>query len=390
MDRPLKILSFLPHHGTSMSGGERSFIEILKRWAEWGNQIHIITTREGSSILKRQGLKFLPRVYDFPETTSALSWYWCVERAIRKIPREDFDFVYSNEPYTSVLPAFAAKRRTKAPLVIVFKLLEQHEGDFTSCYRHHRRQLTAIGSLAESLGVSVRNILARRADLLLVVSDFYKELLTEMQIAKPARIHAIRHGVNFSHIPSIKVNGEKDFDACFMGALMPRKGIFDLIWAWKRVVDEKPNAKLAIIGVGEESVVRKLNLLISKLDLGQNIIRTGWLDDEKYKIMKRSRVFVFPSYGEGFALAICEAMACGLPVVAYNLAAYEGIYKKGIKTVPTGNVDALAKAATTILEDEGMLRSMSMDAIEQAREYDWDDSARAQLNIIIHFLQIVK
>ena len=391
MNAQLKILSFLPHHGPSISGGERSFFEILKIWARWGNQIHIITTKEGCSLLKRQGLRFFPHIYEFPETVSALSWYWCVERAIRKIPHDKFDFVYSNEPFTSVIPAFIAKNKTKAPLVVVFKSLEPHEGSFTSCYRSYRAhaQRMILGSAIDSICVLLRNMLAKRANLLLIVSSYYKELLTKMSI-EPKRIYTIKHGVNFTHISSIKVNGGKSFDACFMGSLIPGKGIFDLVRAWRKVVDKKPDAKLVIIGTGKKVVVEQLNSLIWKLNLDKNIIQTGWLYDEKFRMMKKSKIFVFPSYSEGFALAVCEAMACGLPVVTYDLPTYKNIYKKGMIKVRIGDVQKLANATISILEDETSQKELGRDAIEQAKEYDWENSARVQLDIIIKFLQITK
>ena len=391
LNTQLKILTFLPHHGSAISGGERSFFEILKRWANWGNQIHIVTTKEGYSLFRRQRLKFFPHIYEFPETVSALSWYRCVERAIRKIPHHKFDFVYSNEPFTSVIPAFIAKNKTKAPLVVVFKSLEAHEGSTTSIYRSYRTHAhrTILGSAIDSTCVSLRNMLAKRADLLLVVSSYYKELLTKMGIERK-RIYAIKHGVNFTHISSIKVNSGKSFDACFMGRLIPEKGVFDLVRAWSKVVDKKRDARLVIIGTGKKAVVEQLNSLIRELNLSKNIIQTGWLYDEKFQIMKKSKIFVFPSYAEGFALAICEAMACGLPVVAYDLPVYKNIYRKGMITVRTGDAQELANTIISILEDEASQKSLGRDATEQAKEYDWEKSARAQLDIITKFFQITK
>ena len=190
MGTQLNILSFLPHHGSSISGGERSFVEILKRWAKWGNHIHIVTTKEGSSLLERQGLNFIPQVYDFPVLMPAFSWYWCIERTIRIIPNKRFDFVYCNEPFTSVVPAFAAKSKTKAPVVIVFKLLEPHESNFISCYKNYRLNVkrTMLSSAMDSALILLRNMLAKRADLLLIVSSYYRELLENIDI-DPRRIY---------------------------------------------------------------------------------------------------------------------------------------------------------------------------------------------------------
>lgn len=391
LSKNFKILTFFPHHGASVSGGERSFFEILKRWANWGNQIHIVTTREGYSLLKKQELKFHPYLYEFPEKAFGFSWYIAVIKAIRKIPHGNFDFVYSNEPFTSVIPAFIGKHKTGSPLVIVFKALEPCESSLISCFRNYRafKQHTTLGSAIESACVLLRNTLAKRADLLFVVSGFYKDLLAKIGM-DPKRIYRIRHGVNFDHISSIGASDSNIFDACFMGGFLPKKGIFDLVKAWRNVVNSKPDAKLAMIGTGSKEIVDRLHSLVKELGLENNVIETGWLDDEKYSVMKRSRVFVFPSYAEGFALAVCEAMACGLPVVAYDLAAYKNTYKKGMIKVRTGDVQELANAIIGILEDETSRKNLGRDAIEQAKDYDWENSARAQLDIITKFVQITK
>jgi len=391
LDKHLKILTFFPHHGLSMSGGERSFFEILKRWVNLGHQIHIVTTEDGHSVLEKQNLKFVPYVYRFPKNVQTLSWYITVLKSIQKIPKLKFDFIYSNEPFTTVIPAFVAKSKTKAPLVVVFKLLEDHEVGFASCFKNPRyeRQVSFFGSVIEAACLLLRNLIAKRTDLVLIVSSYYKQLLTKVGVDS-GRIYTIYHGVDLDQISSIRLNGDESFDACFMGGLVPRKGIFDLVIAWKRVVSQRPSARLAIIGTGEKIIVEKLNALIGKLGLEENIVQTGWLNNEKYRVLKNSKMFVFPSYGEGFALAVCEAMACGLPVVAYDLAAYDTIYKKGMIRIDIGDTEKLADAILDVLENKTLRRRLGLEATEQAKQYDWENSAKAQLGIITRFLDITK
>lgn len=51
-------------------------------------------------------------------------------------------------------------------------------------------------------------------------------------------------------------------------------------------------------------------------------------DDYLYSLLKSSKVFVFPSHEEGWGIAVCEAMAAGLPIVAYDLAPFREFFPR--------------------------------------------------------------
>ena len=98
-----------------------------------------------------------------------------------------------------------------------------------------------------------------------------------------------------------------------MGRLNPQKGQWHLIRAFRKVVDEIPDAKLYILGQGE--LEEKLKALTSALNLDDNIIFLGFVEAPHAYIMK-SRVFVFPSLFEGLGNVLLEAMVCGTPCIA--------------------------------------------------------------------------
>src|SRR5438128_1930481 len=102
---------------------------------------------------------------------------------------------------------------------------------------------------------------------------------------------------------------QKTYDAAFLGRLHPQKGVDVLLNAWRQVSDEVPSAKLLIIGGGHEHHVKRYREQIRTLNLEKNVQMAGFVSDETLlvKMLNSSRIFVFPSRYEGFALAVAEA-----------------------------------------------------------------------------------
>jgi glycosyltransferase involved in cell wall biosynthesis len=99
-----------------------------------------------------------------------------------------------------------------------------------------------------------------------------------------------------------------------VGRLNWRKGQWHLIRAFKEVSRELKGAKLILVGRGK--LEPYLRGLINKLELNDRVTIYGGANVNPYKLMKHSDVFVFPSIKEGLPVAILEALACGLTIMA--------------------------------------------------------------------------
>ena len=85
------------------------------------------------------------------------------------------------------------------------------------------------------------------------------------------------------------------YDACFLGRIHPSKGIFDLVQAWRIVIDHTPKRKLLIIGTGLEPHVVQLRQLIEEKGLEPYVMMTGMIPDEsKYSLLLSSKILVHP------------------------------------------------------------------------------------------------
>ncbi len=104
--------------------------------------------------------------------------------------------------------------------------------------------------------------------------------------------------------------------------------------------------------------------------------------EELVRQYNRAQLLVSPSLYEGFGLPAAEAMACGTPVVATTAGALREIVGDGVSgtLVPPGEVEPLAEAIRTLLEDPERCRTMGEAGARQVRErFSWRRTAEETL-----------
>jgi GalNAc-alpha-(1->4)-GalNAc-alpha-(1->3)-diNAcBac-PP-undecaprenol alpha-1,4-N-acetyl-D-galactosaminyltransferase len=136
-----------------------------------------------------------------------------------------------------------------------------------------------------------------------------------------------------------------------IGKLTPQKGFDLLIKAFAQICDAHPEWTLTIFGEGEMRV--ELENLISQLGLEEQVYMPGVVKNIDAHLRKAD-IFVLASRFEGFPVALCEAMACGVPVIATDCLSgpreivHDGT--DGLLVVPE-NVDALAVGLDLLMSD---------------------------------------
>ena len=220
-------------------------------------------------------------------------------------------------------------------------------------------------------------------DIIFVVNNVTREYFIGKGIPQN-KIFIAYNGVDLDTIRNIKVN-KNEFDACFLGRLVKNKGIFDLIQIWKAIVKKKPMAKLCIIGDGPEKT--KLEDKINKENLNSNIYLAGQLEgNNKYKIMKQSHYFLYPSYYEAQPVVLFEAFACNLTVLAYNLPVYNEFFKGNIFLADLYNTDQLVSQLLTLIDNCENDNSNDETSTELIYIKNWKEIAEEQMSILYSIL----
>lgn len=154
----------------------------------------------------------------------------------------------------------------------------------------------------------------------------------------------------------------------FLGRLGQRKGIYDLLQAMVQVREKVPAAKLVCGGDGEINEVRAKAV---QLGLEGCVSVVGWVSGEtKQALVKEAAVYVLPSYNEGLPMAILEAMAEGIPVVASNVGGIPDAIDDGIDgfLIPPGDVDLLRERLTALLMDSNLRQRIGLNGQLKAQK----------------------
>ncbi len=159
------------------------------------------------------------------------------------------------------------------------------------------------------------------------------------------------------HSSSIRKEG--CFIFLFLGALIDRKGIYELLPAYAKLAEEIPGTELWLGGSGE---IERVQAVIQQYELS-SVRLLGWVDEaRRTNLLAEVDAFVLPSKNENLPLSIIEAMSAALPIVSTHEMLIDG--EDAILVTP-GNVDQLYKALKEIRIDKVNACRMSRNAFKR-------------------------
>lgn len=354
-------------HGKGMSGGDQMSIQIFARIRNSFAALHWFTNTDGQKavgkVVKDVAFSITPVWFD--RLPIGLAYVLRTLHATTSLFGKRVDIVYSGSDFfPDVLPAFLYTRfrRNTRWVQCIFHIYP----DWRT--RPGNKGVNFASALLQRLSLW----LARHADGVVNINSEVREALIARGL-DARKITIITPGIDLDYIATITPgNGQDVYDAVFLGRLTPSKGIFDLPPIWKKVTERLPRARLAIIGGSSEAIRAKLLVDFEAHGIHHNVDLLGYVETEKiYALLKRAPVFVFPSHEEGFGIAIVEAMACGAPVVSWNLSVYDKLFGGAITTVPLGDYQAFAEALLALLRNTEANTDIISQALHCAQHYSW-------------------
>jgi glycosyltransferase involved in cell wall biosynthesis len=191
----------------------------------------------------------------------------------------------------------------------------------------------------------------------ITVSEWMRQQLRKREV-KNSPISVIHNSVDTRTFCPAEVQKPTKDIVLFTGRMIAAKGIRGLVEAVPRILKEHSEAFFLFIGSGDFSPYRR-----RLKDLGvpeRNFEVLGYLEDrgKLLEYLKFSSVYVAPTLYENLPIRILEAMACGVPVVASNIAAIPEAINDNVNgvLVKPGSVDDLASAVCLLLSDSALRR----------------------------------
>jgi glycosyltransferase involved in cell wall biosynthesis len=372
----------------TMGGNTKILLEVVRNFPESVECLVITSKPEtfaANGVLPREGLRIVSvPALGKPETYHPFASAWHYTKWMRPVFLENKlgtgDVVFCvSDFFCDFIPAFIFQKRLGFAWLpsfflfvpTVFENLRKRYGFpvFRYIAAYLQQRFTRRLALMRCAGAVVTN---------------------EMDAAQfPARLRervfAAYGGVNVEQI-SGAVEGGVRYDVVFCGRLHQQKGIEGLLDIWRLVIDVLPDARLGVIGNGDPAFERRLHEKAVRLRLDRNIEWLGYVNHEaKYRVYKRSSVFVHPTVYDNNGMVAAEALCSALPVVMYDLPLLRHVYQEGCVKVPERDRRGFAACIVRLLSDPDFYQSVrpTESQIGQLRDrWRWENRARLFIDFV--------
>ena len=380
----MKVLIVVPALGNVYGGPSKSVVELAEAIGKRGVSIDIVATNaNGSKALDFPLLTWIQknnyRVQYFPywnildyKFTCSLT-YWLFHHV------SEYDLVHTNAVFSyPVIPAYWACRIHQIPYTVTPRgMLEP----WALSYKANKKKL--YYALFE------KPALQKASTIQLLAS-------TEAEGIKPLNLKAplvvIPNGIHrqdFDNLPDPKYFYEKFPDTfnknliLFLGRIDPKKGLDLLAPAFAQVLAKFPQSHLIVAGPDNIDFLLKVQDYFNQEGCLNAVTFTGMLTGSiKRAALSAAKVYVAPSYSEGFSMSVLEGMASGLPCVITTGCNFpEAATAKAAHVVEIDS-NAIAEALIQCLQSPQEAKAMGARARELIlKEYTWDKIATKLIDI---------
>ena len=280
-------------------------------------------------------------------------WLW---RLRKLLVTGEFDVVHVHSPVVSVATRFVARTMRRRP-----RLVSTEHNSWAS---HNRWTRWA------------NRFTFRLDDANIAVSEPVRQSLPPRL---RRRVEVIVHGIDVAAVAAASEQREavraelglrpEQVVLCTVANLRWQKGYPDLLQAAKTVVDTGHD--VVFLAVGQGPLEAEIAARRDALGLGERFRLLGYRPDAA-SILAASDIFTLASLHEGFPIAVMEALAAGLPVVATDAGGIPEAVRNGVEgqVLPAEQPELLAQAIIALVEDPELRLQMSAAARDRGRHYD--------------------
>lgn len=216
---------------------------------------------------------------------------------------------------------------------------------------------------------------------IIAISETTKKQLVEIGFKKDF-ITVVYSGMNESQF---RVKNEiKKYSSptlLYLGRIKKYKRVDLLVNIFPNIVEKVPQARLIIAGWGTEA--SNIANLVMKSPWRRKIDLVGPVsDEEKRVLLSRSWIFVNPSIGEGWSIAVIEANSHGTPATSFNVSGLSESIRDNETGLLVKDKEDLINKICMVLEKKDLRERLSKNASLWASNFNWDRSAKESLAVL--------
>ncbi len=345
------------------AGGAEVYIhEIAKRWVTAGHSVTVFCGHDGKTSRREvvDGVSIVRRGGFYTVYIWAFIYYVLKFRGI-------FDVVIDSE---NGIPFFTPLYVRKPIFTIIYHVHQE-------VFRKHL--MFPFSSFAMFLEADVMPFIYRHIKII-TISESTKEEIVKHGLKHENDIEIVNPGIEHGKYATSKKTSYPSM--VYVGRHKPYKNIDIAIKTFSKILPTFPEARFFIAGEGENT--DSLKDLVKKLSLHNKVIFYGKVSEkEKIKLLSQSWVAIQPSQIEGWGITVIEANACGTPVVASNVSGLRDSIQNEVTgyLIPYKNLDQFTEKVKKIIRNTQLRKTLSKNAIDWSRNFDWDTSANKTLHL---------
>lgn len=300
------------------------------------------------------------RALDIPVIDLGMTakWRWDAFWRLYRLLRRERPTILHTSLFHANIPGRALGRLAGVPIIVTWRQNINIGGELREFLNRWTARLDdSVVAVCESARQAEIKHTRVSPDKVIIIYNAINT--TAFSATNPQAVAQIRHTFSIS---------EDTLLVGAVGRLHPQKGLSDLLVAIAQVRAQVSPIRLLLVGDGElrselEAQARLLGL--------SDIVTFAGIRMDVPEILAALYVFAFPSLWEGLPLAVLEAMAAGLPVVATRVGGIPEVVEDGVTglLVPPRAPEALAEAIIALLQDRERAGAMGQAGRARVERY---------------------
>lgn len=344
-----------------LGGAQKQLLSLIRHLDRDRYELYLFTAREGllmDEALSIGGLtvhrsKHLKRPIDLPEDLLA------VIEMVRFIKKNKIDIVHTHSSKAGILGRWAG---TLAGVKTIMHTV--HGWSFNDFQRPFLRGFYA----------GLERLNAKFTDTIIVVSDHDKQKGLDHKIGEGDKYSLVRYGIDRAQFgirdPSLRKElgiGESAVVIGTIACFKPQKATEDFVQLAYLTSQVLPSARFLVVGDG--LLREKIEKLIAKFNLNGRVILAGWRKDIP-RVLQAMDIFVLTSLWEGLPIAVLEAMASQVPVVATQTGGISEVITEGETgfLVPCHQMPSMLEKINVLLRDASLKNRILQNAGQRLDE----------------------
>jgi glycosyltransferase involved in cell wall biosynthesis len=215
----------------------------------------------------------------------------------------------------------------------------------------HAAQIVQFHNSMNAVGKLLLRGMFRSADHCVVLGDVWRRWVIDTFQVRPGQISVVYNGVPATRTMARTAPKDGRFRLLFVGNLLERKGVKDLLQAFASPALMSRDLQLTMAGGGPVETYRQM---ATDLGIADRVVFTGWVSqDDARSLMVNNDALILPAYDEGLPLVILEALASQTPVICTPVGSIPEVleHHNTALFVTPGDVAGIAGAIATLMDE---------------------------------------